>query len=83
MAGVSSVLDFGGAEAQTWLRPIDVMNSNSALQYTPDPEDTLKRLCHLRAKRMTLGRITLSKAMSNVNYNLRYWAITVLARWRD
>jgi hypothetical protein len=106
MAGVSSVLDFGGgcglhfklarrsspdirwavvetpamierateiatdklrfftdiSEAQTWLGPIDVMHSNSALQYTPDPEDILKRLCYLRAKRMTWERITLSEA---------------------
>jgi hypothetical protein len=106
MAGVSSVLDFGGgcglhfklarrsspdirwavvetpamiqraselatdrlrfftdiSEAQSWLGPIDVMYSNSALQYTPEPEDTLKRLCHLRARRMTWLRIALSTA---------------------
>jgi hypothetical protein len=106
MAGVSSVLDFGGgcglhfklarrsspdirwavvetpamikratelatdqlqfftdiSEAQAWLGPIDVMHSNSALQYTPEPQVTLKRLCDLRAKRMTWERVTLSKA---------------------
>jgi hypothetical protein len=106
MAGVSSVLDFGGgcgvhyklarrqspdirwavvetpamleraselateklqffgdiSEAQKWLGAIDVMYSNSVLQYTPDPEDTLTRLCRLRARRMIWDRITLSKA---------------------
>jgi hypothetical protein len=106
MAGVSSVLDFGGgcglhyklarrqspdirwavvetpamlerasglateklqffaaiSDAQKWLGAIDVMYSNSVLQYTPDPEDTLKRLCDLRARRMIWERITLSRA---------------------
>jgi hypothetical protein len=113
MAGVSSVLDFGGgcglhfklarrsspsirwavvetpamikratelatdqlqffldiSEAQTWLGPIDVMHSNSALQYTPEPEETLKRLCRLRARRMSWERITLSK--TNVERELQ------------
>jgi hypothetical protein len=50
------------SEAQRWLGTIDVMHSNSALQYTPEPEDTLNRLCSLRAKRMIWDRITLSKA---------------------
>jgi hypothetical protein len=49
------------AEAQKWLGAIDVMHSNSVLQYTPDPEDTLKRLCGLHAGRMVWERIALSK----------------------
>jgi len=105
MAGVSSVLDFGGgcglhyklarrqspdirwavvetpamvkragelatdrlqfftdiSDAHAWLGAIDVMHSNSVLQYTKDPEDTLRRLCGIRARRMIWERITLSK----------------------
>jgi hypothetical protein len=105
MAGVSSVLDFGGgcglhyklarrqspairwavvetpamveraaslatdnlqffadiSEAQNWLGSIDAMYSNSALQYTPDPEAALKQLCGLRARRMIWERLSLSK----------------------
>lgn len=49
------------SEAQRWLGAIDVMHSNSVLQYTPDPEDILKRLCGLRAKRMIWERLSLSK----------------------
>jgi hypothetical protein len=49
-------------EARKWLGAIDVMHSNSALQYTPEPEETLERLCGLRAKRMIWERIALSKA---------------------
>jgi hypothetical protein len=43
-------------------RTFPPMHSNSALQCTPDPEDTLKRLWGLRAKRMIWERTTLSKA---------------------
>lgn len=50
------------ADEQRWLGTIDVMYSNSVLQYTPDPEDTLKRLCGLRANRMIWERLALSKA---------------------
>src|SRR5260370_22961305 len=49
------------SDAQKWLGAIDVMHSNSVLQYTPDPEDTLRRLCGLRARRMIWERTTLSK----------------------
>jgi hypothetical protein len=50
------------ADAQNWLGTIDVMHSNSVLQYAPDPEETLKRLCRLGARRMIWERIALSKA---------------------
>jgi hypothetical protein len=50
------------SQAQKWLGPIDVMHSNSVLQYTPDPEETLKRLCALRAKRLVWERLSLSDA---------------------
>jgi hypothetical protein len=49
------------SEAHRWLGAIDVMHSNSVLQYTPDPEDTLKRLCGLRARRMIWERLSLSQ----------------------
>jgi len=44
-------------EAAAWLGPIDVMHSNGALQYTPNPESTLRRLCGLRASRMIWKRV--------------------------
>src|SRR5207244_2202966 len=50
------------SEARKWLGAIDVMYSNSVLQYTAEPENTLERLCGLRAKRMIWERISLSKA---------------------
>jgi putative methyltransferase (TIGR04325 family) len=103
MAGVSSVLDFGGgcglhykqaqspavrwavvetlamvqrakelstdrlqffshiSDAADWLgRPIDVMHSNGALLYTPQPLQNLERLCALRARKMIWNRANLS-----------------------
>lgn len=43
--------------AADWLGPIDVMHSNGALQYTPDPESILRQLCRLRAVRMIWKRV--------------------------
>jgi hypothetical protein len=104
MAGVSSVLDFGGgcglhyklarnqspnirwaivetpamterakelsteslkfftsiSDAAHWLGSIDMMYSNGALQYTTDPEQTLRQLCSVGAKTMLWQRIALS-----------------------
>lgn len=102
MAGVSSVLDFGGgcglhyrqarssivrwavvetpqmaaraaelatdrlrfftsiADAVGWLGAIEVMYSNSVLQYTTEPEETLGALCALRARKMIWERLALS-----------------------
>jgi putative methyltransferase (TIGR04325 family) len=48
-------------KAAEWLGPIDVMHSNGALQYTPDPERMLAQLCGLRAKTMLWHRAILSK----------------------
>lgn len=47
-------------EAADWLGPIDVMHSNGALQYTPNPQEVLERLCGLRAKVMLWQRVLLS-----------------------
>jgi hypothetical protein len=49
------------SEAQKWLGAVDVMHSNSVLQYTPDPTVTLEQLCGLRAGRMIWERLSLSK----------------------
>jgi hypothetical protein len=48
------------ADAADWLGPIDVMHSNGALQYAPDPEQKLRQLCELRAKKMLWYRLSLS-----------------------
>lgn len=45
------------SEAADWLGGIDVMHSNGALQYTPEPENTLRQLCSLSAKRMLWYRV--------------------------
>jgi putative methyltransferase (TIGR04325 family) len=106
MAGVSSVLDFGGGcglhyklarrqspdirwavvetpamarraaelaterlrffadigEAQNWLGTPEMMHSNGALQYTPEPRLTLQQLCSLKASRMCWDRVLLSNS---------------------
>jgi hypothetical protein len=48
------------SDAADWLGPIDLMHSNGALQYTPEPELTLRQLCGLRAKMMLWHRVLLS-----------------------
>lgn len=48
------------AAAAAWLGPIDVMHSDGTLQYTPDPERTLRELCRLGAARMLWRRLALS-----------------------
>jgi hypothetical protein len=102
MAGVSTVLDFGGgcglhykearssnvrwavvespamvkrakeiatdklrfftdiSEAADWLGDVDVMHSNGALQYAPDPQQAVRQLCELDAKIMLWRRVFLS-----------------------
>lgn len=47
-------------DAAAWLGPIDVMHSNGALQYAPDPEQKLKKLCGLRATTMLWYRVIFS-----------------------
>jgi putative methyltransferase (TIGR04325 family) len=46
--------------AARWLGSIDVMHSNGALQYVPDPVATLTRLCSLGASTMVWHRLYLS-----------------------
>ena len=48
------------AAARDWLREVDVMHSNGAIQYTRDPIQTLKELCSVSAKRMIWRRLFLS-----------------------
>lgn len=43
--------------AAEWLGPIDLMHSNGALQYTPDPLGALTSLCALRAQTMIWKRV--------------------------
>lgn len=49
------------SEAAEWLGPIDVMHSNGALQYTPDPSEVLHQLCGLRARKMLWYRLLLGE----------------------
>lgn len=44
-------------DAAAWLGHIDVMHSNGAIQYTPDPLSIVHRLCDLRADRMLWSRL--------------------------
>jgi putative methyltransferase (TIGR04325 family) len=50
------------ASAAAWLGAVGVMHSNSALQYTPAPLETLRQLCALRATRMLWQRLALSNS---------------------
>jgi hypothetical protein len=45
--------------ALSWLGAIDLMHSNGALQYTRDPEGTLRQLCAIRAPVMFWARPAL------------------------
>src|SRR6476646_3017321 len=49
------------SEAADWLGPIDLMHSNGALQYTPEPELKLRQLCGLGSKTMLWHRVLLSR----------------------
>jgi putative methyltransferase (TIGR04325 family) len=51
----------GIAAAADWLGDVDVMHSNGALQYTPNPKQTLRELCGLGARRMIWNRMALSE----------------------
>lgn len=46
--------------AADWLSEVEMMHSNGALQYTPDPEAALRELCALRAETMLWRRVQLS-----------------------
>lgn len=48
------------AEAVSWLGTVDVMHSNGAIQYVPDPLKALEDLCETGAKKMLWRRVTLS-----------------------
>jgi putative methyltransferase (TIGR04325 family) len=48
------------SDAADWLGPVEVMHSNGALQYTPDPECILKQLCALQAEKMLWRRVALA-----------------------
>lgn len=49
------------SDAAAWLGSVEIMHSNGALQYTPDPLDTLSELCALRAQTMVWERALLSR----------------------
>ncbi|MET0675959.1 MAG: hypothetical protein ABW175_09190 [Bradyrhizobium sp.] len=46
--------------ARDWLGPIDVMHSNGAVQYAPEPLKTVQSLCALGAQQLIWSRIALS-----------------------
>jgi hypothetical protein len=48
-------------EAAGWLGAIDIMHSNGALQYTPDPLTVLDALCAQNAKQMYWQRVLFSE----------------------
>ena len=48
-------------EAADWLGTIDLMHSDGALHYAPDPMQALRKLCALAAKEMLWKRTFLSQ----------------------
>jgi hypothetical protein len=50
------------SEAAEWLGQVDLMYSNGALQYVPEPLQMLDQLCALKAKRMIWKRMLLSSS---------------------
>lgn len=49
------------AEAAKWLGSIDIMHSNGALQYAPNPEQKLRQLCNTKAKKLLWYRVLLGE----------------------
>jgi putative methyltransferase (TIGR04325 family) len=47
-------------QAAAWLGAVDLMHSNGALQYVPEPMTTLRELCGLRAAAMIWRRVFLA-----------------------
>jgi putative methyltransferase (TIGR04325 family) len=48
-------------EAASWLGAIDIMHSNGAVQYTPDPLAIVRKLATLRARRLLWYRVFLGE----------------------
>lgn len=48
-------------DAAAWLGPIDVVHSNGAIQYAPNPSEILRDLCALRATKMLWYRVLLGE----------------------
>lgn len=48
------------SEAASWLGDVELIHSNGALQYVPDPLSTLSELCRLNARAMVWSRLLLS-----------------------
>lgn len=53
-------------EATKWLGHVDLMHSNGALQYAPDPVMTLRALCDVGAQQMLWYRLFLSDRAEHV-----------------
>lgn len=49
-------------QAADWLGSVDLVHSNGAIQYVPDPLATIEALCALQAPRMMWHRVPLSDA---------------------
>jgi hypothetical protein len=54
------------SSAKDWLGDIDVMHSNGALQYAPEPRTTLENLCGLGAKQMLWYRVFLGNQETEI-----------------
>lgn len=50
------------SDAIDWLGDVDVMHSDGAVQYTPNPLDTVRALCGVGAKKMLWNRLLFSDA---------------------
>jgi putative methyltransferase (TIGR04325 family) len=58
------------SDAKNWLGPIDVMHSNGAIQYAPNPQFTLSHLCALNAKQMLWNRVLLGEPETEIQESL-------------
>jgi hypothetical protein len=57
-------------DATAWLGDVDLMHSNGALQYAPEPIQKLRELCGLRAKKMHWYRALLGEPGREVQTSL-------------
>jgi hypothetical protein len=71
------------SEAAEWLGQVDLMYSNGALQYGPEPLQMLDQLCALKAKQMIWKRMLLSSSSLEREVQSSFLGDNGLARCRS
>ena len=57
-------------DAADWLGNVDLMHTDGAIQYTPDPAHALRKLCYLNAKKMLWRRVSQTTHVKKCNHRI-------------